>query len=101
MLHTLSSIQGLLFLFIVSHCLFLPNLPGDFATKVKQINSQSDLIWMSSFAGPSYLTIRSSVYVSLIWDPYIYFFIFTISDKLDAFTYVGNLANVDFISMNK
>ena len=40
-----------------------PILPGDFATKVKQINSQSDLIWMSSFAGPSYLTIRSSVYI--------------------------------------
>ena len=38
-------------------------LPGDFVTKVKQINSQSDLILMSSFAGPSYLTIRSSVYI--------------------------------------
>ena len=46
-------------------------IPGDFATKVKQINSQSGLIWMSSFAGPSYLTIRSSVYIILIWDPYI------------------------------
>ena len=44
--------------------------PDDFATKVKQINSQSDLIWMSSFAGPSYLTIRSSVYIILIWDLY-------------------------------
>ena len=32
------------------------NIPGDFVTKVKQINSQSDLIWMSSFAGPFYLT---------------------------------------------
>ena len=30
--------------------------PGDFTMKVKQINSQSDLILMSSFAGPSYLT---------------------------------------------
>ena len=40
--------------------------------KVKQINSQSDLIWMSSFAGPSYLTIRSSVYIILIWDLYIF-----------------------------
>ena len=40
--------------------------PGDFATKVKQINSQSDLIWMLSFAGPSYLTIRSSVHIILI-----------------------------------
>ena len=27
--------------------------PGDFVTKVKQINSQSDIILMSSFAGPS------------------------------------------------
>ena len=42
------------------------NCPGDFATTVKQINSQSDLIWMSSFAGPSYLTIMSSVYIILI-----------------------------------
>ena len=40
--------------------------PGDFATKVKQINSQSDLIWMSRFSGPTYLTIRSSVYIILI-----------------------------------
>ena len=41
------------------------NNSGDFATKVKQINSQSDLIWMSNFAGPSYLTIGSSVYILL------------------------------------
>ena len=41
-------------------------IPGDFATKDKQINSQSDLTWMSSFAGPSYLKIRSSVYIILI-----------------------------------
>ena len=47
---------------------------------------------MLSFASPPYLTIKSSVYIILIWDPYI--LIFTISDKLDAFTYVGNLANV-------
>ena len=46
--------------------------PGDFATKVKEINSQSDLIWMSRFAGPSYLTVRSFVYIILIWDPYIF-----------------------------
>ena len=45
--------------------------PGDFVTKVKQINSQYDLIWMSSFAGPSYIIIRSSVYIILIWDPHI------------------------------
>ena len=54
---------------------------------------------MSSFAGPSYLTIRSSVYIILI--EILIFLIFTISDKLDAFAYVGNLADVDFISMNK
>ena len=46
--------------------------PGDFVTKVKQINNQSDLIWMTGFAGPSYLTIRSSVYMILIWDPCIF-----------------------------
>ena len=40
--------------------------PGDLVTKVKQIDGQSDLIWMTSFAGPSYLTIRSSVYSILI-----------------------------------
>ena len=40
--------------------------PGDFITKVKQINSRSDLIWVTSFAGPSYLTTRSSVYIILI-----------------------------------
>ena len=40
--------------------------PGDFFTNVTQINSQSDLISMSSFAGPSYLTIRSSVYMILV-----------------------------------
>ena len=39
-------------------------IPGsDFVTKVKQINSQSDLISMSSFAGPSSFLIRSSVYI--------------------------------------
>ena len=40
--------------------------PDDFITKVKQINSQSDLISMSSFAGLSYLTIRFSVCIILI-----------------------------------
>ena len=35
--------------------------PGDFVTNVKQISSQSDLTSMSSFAGPSYLTVRSSL----------------------------------------
>ena len=40
--------------------------PADFVPKVKQINSQSDLISMSSFAGLSYLTIRSFVSIILI-----------------------------------
>ena len=48
--------------------------PGDFVAKVKQINSQSDLIWMRSFAGPCYLTIRFSVYIILIWDLCIFNF---------------------------
>ena len=46
--------------------------PGDFVAKAKQINSQSNLISMSNFAGPSYLTIISSVYIILIWDPCIF-----------------------------
>ena len=46
--------------------------PGDFITKVKQVNSQSDIVSMSSFAVPSYLTIRSSVCIILIWDPCIH-----------------------------
>ena len=54
---------------------------------------------MSSFARPSYLTIRSSVCMILIWD--ILFPIVTISAKLDPVTYVGNLTIVHFISMNK
>ena len=43
--------------------------PGDFVTNATQINSQSDLISMSSSAGLSYLAVRSSVYMILIWDP--------------------------------
>ena len=42
--------------------------PGDFVMNVKQINSQSNLTSMTSFAGPSYLTIKSSVYIILTWD---------------------------------
>ena len=42
------------------------SLPGDFITEVKQVNSQSDLISMSIFAGPFYLTIKSSVCIVLI-----------------------------------
>ena len=40
--------------------------PGDFIRKVKQINRQSDLIPMFSFAGPFYLTVRSAVCIILI-----------------------------------
>ena len=46
--------------------------PGDFVKNVRQINSQSDLTSMSSFAGPSYLTVRSSLYIISIWDPCIF-----------------------------
>ena len=42
---------------------FTSKVPGDCITKVKQINSQSDLISMSNFAGLSHLTIRFSVYI--------------------------------------
>ena len=48
------------------------NCPGDFVTKVKQINNQSDLISMSNFAGPSYIIIKSSVCIILIWNPFIF-----------------------------
>ena len=74
--------------------------PGDFVTKMKQINSQSDFIWRSSFAGPSYLTIRlSSVYIILMWDLCIS--IFTTNAKLDPIIYVGDLSNMHSITMNK
>ena len=53
-------------IYVASPGQLLSFLPGDFATKVKQINSQSDLTSMSSLASPSYLTIRSSVYMILI-----------------------------------
>ena len=39
---------------------------------MEQINSQSDFISMLNFAGLSYLTIRSSVYIILIWDSCIF-----------------------------
>ena len=55
------------FKFTLSHTI-IKVIPGDFITKVKQINSQSDLISMSSFAGPSYLTTWSSICIILIWD---------------------------------
>ena len=47
-------------------------IPDDFVTNVKQINSQTDLTSMSSFAGPSYLTVRSSLCIILVWDPCIF-----------------------------
>ena len=37
------------------------SIPRWFRYEVKQINSQSALIWMARFAGPSYVTIGSSV----------------------------------------
>ena len=54
---------------------------------------------MSSFAGLSHLTIRSSVCVILICDPCIFSLYITISAKLDAVTYVGNLTDVHFFSL--
>ena len=50
----------------------LSYIPDDFVTNVKQISSQSDLTSMSSFAGPSYLTVRSSLCIILIRDPCIF-----------------------------
>ena len=47
-------------------------LPGDFVKNVRQINSQADLTSMSSFYSPSYLTIRSFLYIILIWNPCIF-----------------------------
>ena len=45
----------------LKHCIqnALITISGDLVAKVKQINSQSDLMSMSNFAGPSYLTIIS------------------------------------------
>ena len=74
----------------------LVEYPGDIVTNVTQINSQSDLISMLSFAGPSYLTIRSSVYMILISDPCIFDLY-----NLCQVAFVGNLTSVHFISMNK
>ena len=62
---------------------------------MKQINNKSDLISMSSFAGPSYLTTIYMIHIILTWD--FVFSIFTISAKLDPFTNVWNLTNVYFI----
>ena len=76
--------------------------PGDFVTNVnvKQINSQSELTSMSSFAGPSYLTVRSSLYIILHhFDCEI--LAFSIAAKLDPVTYVGNVTRVRFVSTNK
>ena len=42
------------------------DIPGDFVTNVKQINSQSNLTSMSNFGSPSYLTVRSSLFIILI-----------------------------------
>ena len=54
---------------------------------------------MSSSAGPSYLTFRSSVHTILFEN--LVFSISAISTKLDPVTYVGNLTSVHFILMNE
>ena len=72
-----------------THCLISAfsskKKPGDFITNVKQINNQSDLISMSNFAGPFYLTIRSSVCMILF--KILVLSVFTTSAKLDPVTY--------------
>ena len=51
----------------MGHKFFWSNdTPGDSVTNVKQIESQSDLASMSSFADPSHLTVRSSLCIILI-----------------------------------
>ena len=60
----------------------------DFATRVTEINIQSDLIWMSSFAGPSYLTIRSSVCSNFSLRS-LQLLIVTISSQLSTVTYAS------------
>ena len=47
------------------------------------------------------LLTRSDPLSTLLQFKILTFLIFTIFDKLDAFTYVGNLANVNSILMNK
>ena len=72
--------------------------PGDFVTKVKQINSQSYLIWMRSFAGLSSLTIRSYLHHFNLRSLYLYF---AISAKLYLVVYVGKFTDVHFIFNEK
>ena len=64
--------------------------PGDFVTKVKQINSQSDLISMSSFTG--HVLTHNQILV---------FSIFTMPAKLDLIVDLENFTKVHFISMKK
>ena len=73
----------------------------EFTTSVSMMTSVSVLClaqWTSVIY--HYCVIGRITVVNKIFE-ILTFLIFTISDKLDAFTYVGNLANVDFISMNK
>ena len=62
-------------------------IPGDFVTIVKQINSQTDLIWMRSL--PASLTIQSDRLSTLFQFEILVFSIFTIFAKLDPITCVG------------
>ena len=75
-------------------------LPGDTVTKVQQISSQSDLISMSNFDGPSYLFIRFFIYITLIWDPCI-FNLHSFCQTIPNCMRSKNLTNVHFISGNK
>ena len=75
------------------------SLPGDFVTKVKEINSQSDSISMSSFAG--LLTSQSDSLYTSFQVEILVFSIFTISSKLDQVIYDEILTNVHFISTNR
>ena len=75
-------------------------MPGNFATRVKQINSQSDLIWMSSYSGPSCLTIRSSV-LSNSNVSSLQLLIVTISSQLSTVTYASKLWKCALHSNNR
>ena len=81
--------------------------PGDFVTKLKQINGNSDLIFGTEFCRPVSLhnhiiCLHHLNLSSLYFQSQSQFSInITVSGKLDPITYVGNLINVHFISMNK
>ena len=76
-----------------------PIQPGDFATKVKQINSQSDLTYMLSFA--AHLTSQSDTLSSSFNLRSLYFQSLQSLTNLMQLHALRNLTNVHFISMNK